>query len=196
MWNFKLFQFSEFSNEFFNISLPCLSKATLRKIMCQWPPFLRLRACIPVTWPRRLLRRQLKKSQIMTPSVKLSVRQSGRNQSIFLSYLFIYLEVMRLKFHVKSVLIRSFMWHFSAKVLRWFESKLEGDCQLFLTLKSGKNQSHFLKRTYLFDNHAPMCRLHWFFSYFEVRKSRQSFSSFNSSQLRTLADNCHMRLKC
>ena len=138
MWNFKLFQFSEFSNEFFNISLPCLSKATLRKIMCQWPPFLRLRACIPVTWPRRLLRRQLKKSQIMTPSVKLSVRQSGRNQSIFLSYLFIYLEVMRLKFHVKSVLIRGFMWHFSAKVLRWFESKLEGDCQLFLTSKQDK----------------------------------------------------------
>ena len=90
MWNFKLFQFSEFSNEFFNISLPCLSKATLRKIMCQWPPFLRLRACIPVTWPRRLLRRQLKKSQIMTPSVKLSVRQSGRNQSIFFKVIYLF----------------------------------------------------------------------------------------------------------
>jgi len=137
MWNFKLFQFSEFSNEFFNISLPCLSKATLRKIMCQWPPFLRLRACIPVTWPRRLLRRQLKKSQIMTPSVKLSVRQSGRNQSIFFK-LFIYLEAMRLKCHVKSVLIRGFMWHFSAKVLRWLELKLEEDCWLFLTFKSSK----------------------------------------------------------
>ena len=172
MWNFKLFQFSEFSNEFFNISLPCLSKATLRKIMCQWPPFLRLRACIPVTWPRRLLRRQLKKSQIMTPSVKLSVRQSGRNQSILFK-LFIYLEAMKLKCHVKSGLIRGFLWHFSARGAEVTWVKTRGWLSTFSYILSIQVESNSFSKDYLFIWQSCAYVLIWLHRLFLILKKEK-----------------------